>query len=218
MHPLEQQIGYTFRNPELLRTALIHPSLHGNNNQRLEFLGDAVLGAIVSELLYQQYPTEQEGDLARRHAALVRGATLASVAQEIRLGESLNMSSGEAQSGGRENPTNLEDALEALVGALYLDGGMDAAKHFVVERFTKLASTLQEPPKDAKTALQEWVQGKGMRLPIYSVVSTEGSAHAPVFTMQVSIEGHEPVQAQANSKRAAEQLVAQMMLDKVKGS
>lgn len=212
MQVLQEKIGYFFRDQELLRVALIHPSLAGANNQRLEFLGDAVLGAIIAELLYQQYPNEAEGDLARRHAALVRGATLASVARDIGLGDTLNMSSGEAQGGGRSNPTNLEDALEALVGAIYLDGGMEAARSFVVPRFSALALALQAPPKDAKTALQEWVQAKGLKLPSYTVVGTEGSAHAPVFTIELSIEGHEPVQAQANSKRAAEQMAAEALL------
>ena len=197
--------------------ALIHPSLAGANNQRLEFLGDAVLGAIIAELLYQKYPNEQEGDLARRHAALVRGATLASVAREIGLGESLTMSAGEVQGGGRTNPTNLEDALEALVGAIYLDGGMDAARSFIMPRFSSLAQALQEPPKDAKTALQEWVQAKGLKLPEYKVLQIEGSAHAPTFTIQVTVEGYEPMQAQATSKRAAEQQAAELLMKKLSG-
>ncbi len=218
MQPLQEKIGYSFRNQELLRAALTHPSLVGINNQRLEFLGDGVLGALVAELLYLHYPNEQEGELARRQAALVRGATLAGVARDIGLGEWLHMSSGEAQGGGRDNPTNLEDALEALVGAIYLDGGMDAAKTFVNARFTSIAKTLQEAPKDAKTALQEWVQAKGLKLPEYRVINTEGSAHAPIFTIQVNVEGYEAVQAQASSKRAAEQQAAETLLAKVTGA
>ncbi|MFO0389189.1 MAG: ribonuclease III [Alphaproteobacteria bacterium] len=218
MQSLQERIGYVFKSQELLASALTHPSLNGANNQRLEFLGDAVLGALVAELLYVEYPDEAEGDLARRQSGLVRGSTLAAVARDIGLGEYLKMAAGEAQGGGRDNPTNLEDALEALVGAMYLDGGMEAARSFVVPRFTTLAKTAQEVPKDAKTALQEWVQAKGLKLPVYKVIHTEGSAHAPVFTIQVSVEGYEPLQAQATSKRAAEQLAAHAMLAQLEGS
>ncbi len=219
MKALQERIAYRFRNENLLTLALTHPSLAGkDNNQRLEFLGDAVLGTLVAHLLYTMYPTEQEGDLARRYASLVRGSTITQVAQDIGLGEALKMAAGEAQAGGRTNPTNLEDALEALIGALYIDGGIDAAAAFVKPRWQALAQTGQAPPKDAKTALQEWAQGKGLPLPTYTLLKTDGLAHAPVFTIEVTVKGYAPVQASAISKRAAEQAAAELLLNQLDGS
>lgn len=213
MQALQQRIGYQFKDEELLRLALTHPSFAGQrNNQRLEFLGDAVLGLLVADLLYRLYPGEQEGELARRQAGLVRSSTLAQVARDMALGDALHMAAGEAQSGGRENPTNLEDALEALIGALYLDGGLEAVRSFAEPRWTELAAQIQAPPKDAKTALQEWAQGRGLPLPVYRLVQTEGSAHAPTFTIEVEVKGYPVIQAQAPTKRAAEQLAASMFL------
>jgi len=213
MHPLETRIAYPFKNRELLALALMHPSLNqGKNNQRLEFLGDAVLGLAVGKMLYELFPDEQEGELARRHAALVRGETLAQVARDIALGEHLKMTASEEQSGGRNNPTNLEDAMEALLGALYLDGGMAAAEQFILPRWSELAHNVNIPPKDAKTALQEWAQAKGLPVPSYTVKSTTGPAHAPEFTVEVTVQGHPSAEAKAPSKRAAEQSAAGILL------
>ena len=163
MQNLAAMLGYEFRDEGLLSRALSHPSLgKEGSNQRLEFLGDAVLGLVVAEMLYALYPTEQEGELARRLAALVRGETLAQAARDIGLGEVIKMSASEAASGGREAASNLEDAMEALIGALYLDGGIEAAKAFILPRWEKLAATLASPPKDAKTSLQEWATKSAM--------------------------------------------------------
>lgn len=215
MSPLEQRIGYQFRDAGLLKLALTHASSSRSNNQRLEFLGDALLGLAVAKILYDSFPSEQEGELARRQAALVRGETLTQVARELGLGEALIIASGEAQAGGRDNASNLEDALEALIGALYLDGGMEAVENFVLPRWNKLASDMQAPPKDAKTALQEWSQGRGLPVPAYKLVETTGSAHAPVFTIEVTVQGYEPESAKAASKRAAEQQAAGKLLEKL---
>lgn len=196
--------------------ALTHPSLNkGKNNQRLEFLGDAVLGLVVAKLLYEMFPDEQEGELARRLAALVRGETLAVVARDIDLGVAIHMTESEASSGGRNNPTNLEDAMEALLGALYLDGGMVAAENFITPRWRALAQNIAFPPKDAKTALQEWAQARGLPVPTYTMIENTGPAHAPEFTIEARIKNYPPVQAKANAKRNAEQLAAAQLLEQL---
>ncbi len=210
---LEQHIGYRFRDPNLLKLAMSHPSLgKQGSNQRLEFLGDAVLGLVVAKILYDLYLTEQEGELARRHAALVRGETLTAVARDIGIGEAIQIAASEAQSGGRDNASNLEDALEALIGAIYLDGGLEAAEKFIVSRWTTLAQNTLTPPKDAKTSLQEWAQGRGLPVPAYTLKSSTGPAHAPQFTIEVTLPGYPPATAEAASKRQAEQMAAEMLL------
>lgn len=209
-----EPLGYIFKDAKLQERALTHPSMRTEyNNQRLEFLGDAVLGLVIAEMLYQRYPDEQEGDLARRHAALVCGDTLSQIAENIGLGEQLRMAESEAQSGGRTTASNLEDVCEALIGAIYLDGGIEAARAWIQPYWQPLADSLQTPPKDAKTALQEWAQGKGLGLPIYSVIKSEGPAHAPEFTVRVEIAGVGDKEAAAGNKRAAEQLAAKALLE-----
>jgi ribonuclease-3 len=208
-----QGLGYSFRDSSLLEEALTHPSLgKKRNNQRLEFLGDAVLGMLVSRLLFDLYPTETEGELARRHAALVCGPTLAQAAREAGLGEHLHLAASKENAGGRDNPTNLEDACEALIGALYIDGGIAAAEAFVMPRWEKLARSIKAPPKDAKTSLQEWAQARGLPVPSYIVLESEGPAHAPVFTVEARVQGHPPACASAPNKRAAEQTAAAELL------
>lgn len=216
MQILEKTIGYQFKDAKLLELALTHPSLaRQENNQRLEFLGDAVIGLVVARIIYDLFPNEQEGELARRLASLVRGETLAQVARDIKLGEALKVATSEIQSGGRDNSSNLEDAMEALLGAMYLDGGLVAVEEFAVPRWRKLAENTVSAPKDAKTALQEWAQGRGLPLPAYILVETIGSAHAPVFTIEVTVQGYAPAQAKAASKRAAEQMAAGILLERL---
>lgn len=206
-------LSYVFRDESLLKLALSHPSLGKNtSNQRLEFLGDAVLGLVIAELLYALFPNEQEGELARRHAALVRGETLAEVAEYMGLGEALHLSNSEASTGGRSSSSNLEDALEALIGAIYLDGGIESAKHFILSHWETRARAVTTPPKDAKTALQEWAQARGIPVPVYHVVKQTGPAHAPDFTVEVTVTGYPSQQATAASKRTAEQLSAGKLL------
>jgi len=211
-----------FRESSLMRQALTHPSCgladeHGVpvNNQRLEFLGDSVLGMVVADLLYTLYPHEQEGELARRLSALVCGNILVRVAQSIDLGKALILSPNEEENDGRNNPSNLEDACEALIGALYLDGGYETARAFIVEHWKPLAESVQEPPKDPKTALQEWAQGRGLPLPRYDVIETTGPAHAPEFTIRVSVEGQGHAEAKANAKKHAERLAAAALLERI---
>ena len=212
MHALQSRIGYRFRDESLLKLALTHPSLaKAHSNQRLEFLGDAVLGAVVAHILYAMFPTEQEGELARRHSALVCAQTLTQIARDIDLGDALCIASSEV----RDNASNLEDALEALIGAIYLDGGFTAAEAFIKHQWHDLAQKVTAPPKDAKTALQEWAQARGLPIPDYTVLDTSGPAHAPVFTIEASVVGHEPAQAKASSKRAAEQQAAAQLLERL---
>lgn len=214
MRTLQERIGYRFKDEALLKLALTHPSVNKKqNNQRLEFIGDAALGAAVAYMLYNLYPDEQEGQLARRHAALVRGETLAQVARELGIGDKLTFGLSEIQAAGHENDSNLEDALEALIGAMFLDGGMQAVQRFIDANWSGMAKQLIAAPKDAKTALQEWAQGRGLPIPAYQVIEASGPAHAPLFTVEVSVEGQPTKQAQGSSKRAAEQEAASQLLE-----
>ena len=210
---LQHRLGYRFKDKNLLDLALTHPSvLKKQSNQRLEFLGDAILGAIVARILYDLFPNEKEGELARRHASLVCGETLTQVARDIELGEELSIGVSETQAKGRQNASNLEDALEAVLGAMYLDGGFAAAEAFIVPRWILLAKRSEIAPKDAKTTLQEWAQARGLPIPSYRMLDSIGPAHAPVFTIEVSVQGFAPAQAKAASKRQAEQMAANQLL------
>lgn len=213
---LEHRIGYSFREPRWLIEALSHPSLAQRaNNQRLEFLGDSVLGAAVAKLLFEMYPKETEGELARRQAGLVCSETLAVVAREIGLPDEIEMAASEIAAGGRANPTNLEDACEALIGALFMDGGYEAAEQFITLRWKKLAASVKTPPKDAKTSLQEWAQARGLPIPVYHVLSAEGPSHAPVFTIEARLETGESAIATAGTKKVAEQAAAKLLLEEL---
>jgi ribonuclease-3 len=214
MSSLEQRIGYQFKDAGLLKLALTHPSVHNQrSNQRLEFLGDSILGAVVAKIIYDMFPKEQEGELARRQAALVCGDTLTKVARELNIGEALDFGLSEVQAGGHNTASNLEDALEALVGAMYLDGGMETVEAFLVPRWKELAKSIQSPPKDSKTALQEWAQARALPVPSYTMLDATGPSHAPIFTIEVSVQGYPPAQAKGNSKRVAEQTAAQSLLE-----
>ncbi len=219
---LAEILGHSFRRPELLDEALIHSSVSSRgarakrSYERLEFLGDRVLGLIVAEMLLGRFPDEAEGALARRLAALVRRETLARVAEGIGLGRHLVLSKAEDDSGGRANPAILADCCEAVIGALYLDGGLEPARAFVGGQWRRLMEEATTPPKDAKTALQEWAQGLGKPLPSYEMVAMDGPAHDPVFAVSVCIEGLAPETAQGSSKRAAEQAAAAAMLKRVR--
>jgi ribonuclease III len=214
-------LGYEFRHPDILLQALTHSSAITNpadkilSNERLEFLGDRVLGLLVARMLFERFPDEEEGPLARRHAALVQRQALVRVAEKAKIGSLLIIADSEAASGGRENPSILADACEALIAALYLDGGLEAAERFVERYWESLADETPAPPIDAKTALQEWAQAKGLPLPNYYETGRTGPSHAPVFTLEVSIEGFEPTSASGPSKRAAEQAAAEQMLNQV---
>jgi ribonuclease-3 len=215
---VEQLIKYTFIDKNLLNKALTHPSAAasgGVHYERLEFLGDAVLDIVISEYLFNHYPDEQEGALAKRRSALVRGDMLCEVSEKLGLGAFLKLGKGEEASGGRENKANLANVFEAIIGAIYLDGGIDPAKEFLLKIFKPLAETMIEPPKDAKTSLQEWAQANKRGLPTYKVVKEDGPAHAPIFTIEAAINGADPEQGTGHSKREAEQVAAQKLMDKL---
>lgn len=221
---LEGALGHKFNRPELLDQALTHRSAvrtRGKTHdgyERLEFLGDRVLGLLVADLLVHRFAREQEGELTRRHTALVRRDSLVRVARSLNLGEHLKLSKGEAEAGSRASPTLLADACEAVIAALYLDGGIEAARPFIERYWIPLLEEDAIPPRDAKTTLQEWAQGQKLPLPAYRVVSIEGPSHQPVFTVEVSVKGLPPIEARGRSKRAAEQLAAQALFAQVKAS
>ncbi|NQU56941.1 MAG: ribonuclease III, partial [Rhodospirillales bacterium] len=181
-------------------------------NQRLEFLGDRVLGLVIAGMIYETFPGEEEGAMARRHTALVRKEALARVAQSLDLGNYILMADSEEDSGGRDNDALLADTCEAIIAALFMDGGLGTAEAFIRRNWTALMSEDLTPPKDAKTTLQEYVQSKGMNLPNYREVSREGPPHDPVFTIEVSIDNGEAQTGSGRSKRQAEQLAASAML------
>ena len=215
-------IGYHFVETQLLNDALTHPSAGtgrrmGRRTQyeRLEFLGDRVLGLVVAEVLYRRFPDENEGALARRHAALVRREALARVALTLGLDRALILSRGEEEGGGRHNPTMLADACEAVLGAVYADGGLAPAAEIIRRCWEPLVAEAATPPKDAKTALQEWAQGLGKPLPVYRVLGIEGPPHDPMFAVEVSVVGLPAVTASGPSKRTAEQAAATALLETV---
>ena len=218
---LERRIGHRFARPGLLREALTHSSAVRfgrrlpRSYERLEFLGDRVLGLMIADLLIRRFPDEGEGALSRRHAALVRKETLAEIAAELSLGDWLVVGRSEEDAGGRSNPATLADALEALIGALHLDGGFEAAAGFIERHWRERLDAMVEPPRDAKTTLQEWAQGRGLPLPDYRVVASSGPAHAPSFEIEVVLPGLPPVRAAGGSKRAAERSAAEQLLAKL---
>ncbi|MDX9860939.1 MAG: ribonuclease III [Rhodospirillales bacterium] len=210
-------LGHRFSRPELLREALSHSSAAGPpvSYQRLEFLGDRVLGLVVARLLFDRFSGESEGHLARRHAELVRKESLARVAVGLGLGRHIRLSRGEEEAGGRDNPAILADVCEAVIAAIFLDGGFEAAADFVGRHWAALMEEDVTPPKDAKTALQEWAQGRGLDLPLYREIDRRGPPHAPLFEVEVSIEGHPPEVASGPSKRMAEQAAAGALMDRL---
>jgi ribonuclease III len=214
---LETKLGYRFKNPELLERALTHASVRGGkvarfDNERLEFIGDRVLGLAIAEALNGQYPDASEGELARRYNRLVRGEACAKVARNTGLGAHLILSESEADSGGRDKTTILADAAEALLGAVFIDGGFEKARAVVRKLWQEQSEPVPEVAVDAKSALQEWAQGQGLALPKYTVVSRKGPDHAPRFTAEVIIVGKAPAQGEGASKRIAEQAAATALL------
>lgn len=213
--PLIRAIGHQFNKPELLELALTHRS-HGNhNNERLEFLGDSIVNFLIAEDLYHRFPQAREGQLSRLRARQVKGATLAEVAREFKLGDYLRLGSGELKSGGYRRESILADALEAVIGAIYLDAGMEVARQRVLEWFEPRldAMTLNDTQKDPKTRLQEFLQSRQKPLPRYEVIHVEGEAHAQVFTVECVIEqlDYRPLGI-GSSRRFAEQEAAEKAL------
>lgn len=213
---LEDALGHRFSDQELLDQALRHSSStrkRVRSNERLEFLGDRVLGLVLAMMLYEEFEHEEEGDLGYRYTALAQRDALARVAAAVDLVPHLVLSEGEAEAGGRDNPSIHADALEAVIAALFLDGGLAAAEAFIRRHWAPLMAEAPTPPKDPKTTLQEWAQARALPLPVYKVRERAGPDHAPLFTVEVIVETQRPETGAGPTKRAAEQAAAEAMLN-----
>lgn len=216
---LEEVLGYQFKQPDLLQLALTHRSSSGENNERIEFLGDAVVNFIVAEFLYNIFPKASEGDLSRFRATLVNRDTLASFARKFNLGPHLILGVGEQRSGGNERHSILSCAMEAIIGAIYLDGGYERTKEVLHVWYQPLLQSLTHPSfhKDPKTLLQEYLQSQKLPLPVYAVTATEGEAHQQVFIVSCHVDGlSESSTGRGTSRRRAEQEAAQALLEVIK--
>lgn len=215
---LEKRLGYTFKNSALLEQALTHLSALPNDSprlgsyQRLEFLGDRVLGLAVSHMLLEAFPTADEGELSRRLAELVRADTCAEVTADMDAAPAILLGAGEAQSGGRRKKAMLADICEAIIGAVYIDGGAAAADELVARFWGERLNAPSRRLRDAKTALQEWAQGQGLAIPRYAEAGRSGPDHKPMFDVRVSVVGFKDAEGSGASKRAAEQIAAEVML------
>ena len=216
---LQKRLEHVFSNPQLLVQALTHRSFSSDHNERIEFLGDSVLNLAVAGLLYERLIDLPEGDLSRARANLVKQETLHQVAMMLGLPNLLRLGEGEAKSGGQKRPSILADALEAVIGAVYLDAGFDVASSLVRRLFkdVEINARMQAIGKDPKTELQEWLQGRKMSLPIYRIVGTEGAAHKQTFDVECEIvEYRRAERGTGNSRRAGEQAAASVMLSFIK--
>jgi ribonuclease-3 len=213
---LEERLGYRFKNGALLEQALTHKSFvtgrkHASN-QRLEFLGDRVLGLAVAEMLYTSFPGNLEGELSQRHTALVRNETCVEVAQLLELGPHLRLAPGERNAGGERNPSILGDACEAVMGAMFLDGGYEPARQMIERYWRPLMTAALQAPRDAKALLQEWALGQGLPVPSYREVGRSGPDHKPEFRVSIELPGIDPAEGIGPSKREAERAAASSML------
>lgn len=215
MQNLMKALGYQFRNPALLQRALTHPSMGAEDNQRLEFLGDAVLQFVMSEILYATHPKDREGQLTHLRALLVCEAALSQVARTLHVGEALRMDKGEALTGGRDKPSVLCDAMEAILAAVYLDGGMDAARA-IVQRHWPRPEDVHRPMQDSKGALQEHLQKDGGDAPTYQILAQDGPPHDRTFRAAVYRYGVELAQGSGKTKKQAEQAAALAALEQLK--
>lgn len=211
---LQKKIGYQFQTPALLEQALTHRSYSAHHNERLEFLGDSILSFVIAHSLYQKFPKTREGDLSRMRSSLVRGETLATIARQFELGDFLSLGPGELKSGGFRRESILEDAIEAIIGAVYLDAGIDVCQDLILswfeERLSEIKPGLEQ--KDPKTQLQEYLQGRKLPLPNYTVIATYGQAHNQEFTVSCEVVDMQPVVAKGTSRRKAEQKAAKDIL------
>lgn len=219
IHDLEARLGYRFTSQHLLEDALTHPSLAGFKQrrkgpmpyERMEFLGDRVLGLVITEWLYKRFPEANEGELAKRHTALVNRDALRAVALEIGLGKHVRRAHGDELTKDSKDLSTLSDAMEAVIGALYLDGGLGPAQDFI-HRYWQKDVAIENAPADPKTVLQEWAQGRGLPLPDYADIRHFGPAHAPKFLVSAHVKGFPPAEAEGNSKRAAQKAAAALLL------
>ena len=216
MQNLMNRLGYQFRNPALLQRALTHPSMGAEDNQRLEFLGDAVLQYVMSDILYATHPRDREGQLTHLRALLVCEAALSQVARSLQVGEALLMDRGEALTGGRDKPSVLCDAMEAILAAAYLDGGLDAARG-IVQRHWPKPEDVHRPMQDSKGALQEHLQKDGGDAPTYQILAQDGPPHDRTFEAAVYRYGVELARGSGKTKKQAEQAAALAALEKLTG-
>jgi ribonuclease-3 len=215
---LEDRLGYRFSDPALLNRALTHSSMSGplrEDNQRLEFLGDRVLGLVMAEALLTRDPDAAEGQLAPRFNALVRKETCAEVARAAGLGDALKLGRSERLSGGRRKMALLGDAMEAVIAAVYVDGGISPAREMILRLWASRIEDVDADARDPKTALQEWAQARGQQPPSYVETGREGPDHAPVFTIEARLADGGTARARASSKRQAEQAAAKSLLDRI---
>ncbi|MDE2089632.1 MAG: ribonuclease III [Gammaproteobacteria bacterium] len=213
---LNQRLGYKFADAGLIESALTHRSAGSNNNERLEFLGDAMLNFIIAAELYRCFPKATEGELSRLRASLVKQDTLAALARQIQLGGFLTLGGGELKSGGQRRDSILADALEAIFGAVYLDGGLDACRELIMRLYADLLNTLPDATelKDPKTQLQEYLQSRKLPLPVYQLIEVYGEAHAQTFKIGCRVAGlEEAAQGTGHNRRQAEQDAARKALD-----
>jgi ribonuclease-3 len=219
---LEKSLGYRFDDPNLLKQALTHCSAGSRNNERLEFLGDALLGCVIAAELFDRHPKAREGELSRLRASLVRRESLAELAQELEIGRYLRLGTGERKSGGHNRNSILADALEAVFGAIYLDGGFAACRRGILRLFSDRLAAAADPEalKDAKTRLQEYLQSRQMALPEYTVIEVSGEAHAQSFRVQCLLGDSRlaPTLGSARSRRQAEQRAAGKMLEQLESA
>ena len=215
---LEDRLGYRFKDQSLLVCGLTHVSAAGGeagrakNYQRLEFLGDRVLGLAIAEMLFATFATASEGELSQRQSELVRRDTCADVALAWNVGPYMKLGKGDVQSGGRKSRPILADVCEAIIGAVFLDGGYEAARSLVERAFSERLTSTQRLSRDPKSALQEWAQGRGLPTPTYRLVEQTGPDHAPRFLVEANIAGLDSATGSAPTKRAAEQTAAQNLL------
>lgn len=215
LNALQDQIGHTFKNPALLKTAMTHSSTGAKSNyERLEFLGDRVLGLTVSETLYAKFPSEPEGHLAKRLSALVQGTFLAQISREMDLGKFIIFSEAESASGGAENDNILADVFESLIGALYLDTDYETCRALIQKLWGDRFDTMKKPPQHPKTRLQEWAQSQNLPLPLYKISDQSGPDHAPIFDICLTIKGYEDVIVKGSSRQEAEKLAASTFIEK----
>lgn len=216
-----ENLGFDFDNKALITAALTHPSKGGKrenieNYERLEFLGDTVINLIVTEMLVTKFTDETEGDLAKRRATMVNTENLSNLAKSINIDKVIILGISEIKSAGHENKRILENAFEAVMGAIYLEKGFEFAKSYISKLFFNNFDKIELPPQDQKTFLQEVVQKRGLPIPTYKIINKTGSDHAPVFTIELSVQGFEPIRVIANSRKIGEKLAATEMLKIIK--
>ncbi len=208
---LQALIHHEFVDEQLIKTALTHSSAGAAYNyERLEFLGDRVLGLVIAELLYKRFPHEAEGDMAKRLAALVQGTFIADIAHDMGLGDFIDLSDAESAAGGAQNANILADVFESMIGALYLDGGFKKCQQLIHDLWADKLDVMKEPPQHPKTKIQEWAQSQGLPLPDYKIIGQSGPDHAPIFEIQLNVKNYPPIIAIGKSRGEAEKLAAKL--------